>query len=394
MGHMFRSASAFNQPLSFDTSSVTNMGFMFYRASAFNQPLSFDTSSVTTMTAMFWVRSSPCPAPNLQSRPLLHAACAAVVHRLLPPDPYTSPRTACPSFDSRQYASAFNQPLSFDTSSVTDMGYMFYVRSSSCPAPNLQSRPLLRAVCAAVVHRLLPPDPYTSPRIVCPSFDSRQYASAFNQPLSFDTSSITTMNTMFSVRSSPCPAPNLQSRPLLHAACAAVVHRLLPPDPYTSPRTACPSFVSRQNTRAFNQPLSFDTSSVTDMGYIFKVRYSPCPAPNLQSRPPLHTGRRRPCLLARSLAPHRMAPFQLSAARVGVQPAAELRYLQRHNRVPDVFRALLPACPAPNLQLRPLLHAACAAVVRRPPVSRAAPRHAPCALLTTLGRMHGRSTSR
>ena len=27
-------------------------------------------------------------------------------------------------------ASAFNQPLSFDTSSVTDMSYMFYVRSA------------------------------------------------------------------------------------------------------------------------------------------------------------------------------------------------------------------------------------------------------------------------
>eukprot|EP00964_Phaeocystis_antarctica_P045208 scaffold26015_cov60-Phaeocystis_antarctica.AAC.1 len=37
------------------------------------------------------------------------------------------------------------------------------------------------------------------------------------------------MNTMFYVRSSPCPAPNLQSRPLLHAACAAVARRLPPP---------------------------------------------------------------------------------------------------------------------------------------------------------------------
>ena len=40
-------AFAFNQPLSFDTSSVTDMSYMFYYASAFNQPLSFDTSSVT-----------------------------------------------------------------------------------------------------------------------------------------------------------------------------------------------------------------------------------------------------------------------------------------------------------------------------------------------------------
>eukprot|EP00964_Phaeocystis_antarctica_P133609 scaffold97822_cov51-Phaeocystis_antarctica.AAC.1 len=30
----------------------------------------------------------------------------------------------------RQEASAFNQPLSFDTSSLTTMSYMFYVRSA------------------------------------------------------------------------------------------------------------------------------------------------------------------------------------------------------------------------------------------------------------------------
>jgi len=41
-----------------------------------------------------------------------------------------------PSFDStRQGASAFNQPLSFDTSSVTDMYRMFYVRSARALAP-------------------------------------------------------------------------------------------------------------------------------------------------------------------------------------------------------------------------------------------------------------------
>ena len=34
------------------------------------------------------------------------------------------------SFPTRQYASVFNQLLSLDTSSVTDMSYMFYVRSA------------------------------------------------------------------------------------------------------------------------------------------------------------------------------------------------------------------------------------------------------------------------
>ena len=75
-------ATAFNQPLSFDTSSVKDMGYMFHSASVLNQPLSFETSSVTTMYGMFRVRSSPCPAPNLQSSPALHAACTAVARRL------------------------------------------------------------------------------------------------------------------------------------------------------------------------------------------------------------------------------------------------------------------------------------------------------------------------
>ena len=51
---------------------------------------------------------------------------------------------------------------------------------------------------------------HISPRIVCPLFDSRQEATAFNQPLSFETSSVTTnvnedgfagMTNMFGVRS-------------------------------------------------------------------------------------------------------------------------------------------------------------------------------------------------
>ena len=46
-------ASAFNQPLSFDTSSVTTMYQMSNYASAFNQPLSFDTSKVKDMRLMF-----------------------------------------------------------------------------------------------------------------------------------------------------------------------------------------------------------------------------------------------------------------------------------------------------------------------------------------------------
>ena len=63
-----------------------------------------------------------------------------------------------------------------------------------------------------------------------------------------------------------------------------------------------------------------------------------------------------------------MRSFRLSAVRVGVQPAAELRHLQRHGHALHVLCALR-ACPAPDLQSSPLLYAACAAVANhlRPP---------------------------
>ncbi len=53
MNHMFYACGAFNAELNIDdTSGVINMGNMF-NGCAFNQPLNFDTSSVTNMSSMF-----------------------------------------------------------------------------------------------------------------------------------------------------------------------------------------------------------------------------------------------------------------------------------------------------------------------------------------------------
>jgi surface protein len=53
LSQIFRSASIFNQPLSWNTVAVTNMSYMFYAAGAFNQALAFNTLNVTTMFEMF-----------------------------------------------------------------------------------------------------------------------------------------------------------------------------------------------------------------------------------------------------------------------------------------------------------------------------------------------------
>eukprot|EP00964_Phaeocystis_antarctica_P047522 scaffold27491_cov49-Phaeocystis_antarctica.AAC.2 len=108
---------------------------------------------------------------------------------------------------------------------------------------------------------------------------------------------------------------------------------------------------------------------------MFYVRSSPCPAPYLQSSPPLHAA----CtVVARRLpppsphvVPHRMPSFRLSAGRVGVQPAAELRHLQRHKHVRHVPGALLPVpCPISAVEPSPA-PCLCTAVARRPRASRA-----------------------
>ena len=111
----------------------------------------------------------------------------------------------------------FNANISaWNTSGVTDMSDMF--RSASA-----FNQPLSLDTSSVTTMRLL------------------FYASAFNQPLSFDTSSVTAMGFMFSVRSARALPPPALSRSLpVHAACTAVA-----PRPLTA-RRMCPLFDSAE----------------------------------------------------------------------------------------------------------------------------------------------------
>ena len=170
----------------------------------------------------------------------MRAACTAIARDTLPPlDPHLATHRYALFFNSLQQASSFNQPLSFDTSRVTTMTQMFYVRSAPCSALPIYSRArpcTLLAPRSPATSRPPAFAPRPAPYGMRPSFDSRQSALVFNQPMSFDTSSVTTMGHMFLVRSSPFPAPNLQSSPSLRAACTAIARATLPPpDPHLAP---------------------------------------------------------------------------------------------------------------------------------------------------------------
>jgi hypothetical protein len=154
---------------------------LLYGLTTFDADISgWDTSSVTTMNQMFRVRSARALGPQALSQAIpVHAALVVCRHHTpgppasrlapLPPASHALPST-------RQRASAFNQPLSFDTSSVTDMRSMFGVRSARALGPQALSRAFFPCMPLVVP----PPHPGPSrlpartspPRIACPPFDS------------------------------------------------------------------------------------------------------------------------------------------------------------------------------------------------------------------------------
>ena len=101
--------------------------------------------------------------------------------------------------------------------------------------------------------------------------------------------------------------------------------------PHASPSDGCRPFWTRQRASASNQPLSFDTSSVTDMNSMFSVRFRLRVLPPLPSRA-TRTPRAlliRPSLccatsLCHTRLPLTHAPFVDSAGSVSFQPATEL----------------------------------------------------------------------
>ncbi|MBZ4191826.1 BspA family leucine-rich repeat surface protein [Niabella beijingensis] len=106
MQGMFANAANFNQPLNFNTANVTNMAQMFSYAAKFNQPLNFNTAAVTNMNYMFLGATSFNQPLNFNTAKVTNMA------------------------NMLSNASSFNQPLNFNTAAVTDMSAMFWRATS------------------------------------------------------------------------------------------------------------------------------------------------------------------------------------------------------------------------------------------------------------------------
>ena len=295
---------------------------------------------------MFSVRSARALLPSLESGPLpVHAACAATPYQIR----YTyyeskvEPYQVGSSLSGELGTSAFNQPLSLDTSSVTDMHGMFAV-SSACALPPAISRAHPPCKAPPLVHALPGrncPASHSPLCRACPRFDSadRERVQPAAELRHVQRHGHERHVLHGALR--PCPAPpSLESRVLYPCMPLAL------PPPHTFP-----DIISRNTnpipyqggffglgTSAFNQPLSLDTSSVTDMNGMFYVRSGrACPGPHSnRSGPPgsHHT------------SPRIVSPIFDSAGRGGVQPVPELRHVQRHGHAPYVPGAL-HACPDP-----------------------------------------------
>ena len=255
---------------------------------------------------------------------VLSCTVVAPAHRPTPSrllKPHIAPLVA------RQKASAFNQPLSFDTSSVTSMSYMFKV------LPIVHLGPLLHRCCTGTPPHAFayhPPCGSAGSKCVQPATESR-YVQRHRHA----------RNVLGALM--PC-APNLQWRPLLHAACAAVARRLPPPGPQLAPHVApherpCDSAASKR-VQSAAEPRHVQRH---EHGLHVLCARRACLASTVSSRSSLHVA----CTAIAPPMPHALPPSHAtyrppcdSAACACVQPAAELRYLQRHGHVPDVLRAL------------------------------------------------------
>ena len=337
----------------------------------------------------------------------------------------------------------FNADISgWDTSRVTNMASMFLVRCSPPPPPKSVVAPSrLHAALACMLRAHRNRSPRSTSRARSPPRAPCALLVTLASPRRPSTSRLAgtrpasrTCTACFTC-AAPRPAPP-KSVVAPSRLCMLRAHRNRSPrsascGPQPAPRTVCPA--------CRPSPVRDGLQPAAQLGHVPRHEHGlnvlrallPAPASQICSRAlsPVHAARAPQSLAAfRLLWPaarpaHRVPCLRPSAVRDGLQPAAQLGHLPRHEHVRHVLRALLPApappksvvapsaarrarspprpppgpAPAPRPCHRAAPRPCCArtAIARRvpPPVARSPPR-APCALLATLASPRRPSTSR
>ena len=243
MSQMFFSCSVFNSSLTFNTANVTSMSNMFAVCSVFNQPLNFNTASVTSFQSMFFGCSS---FNSLCTFTTTAVGCSALEMFYACNSFNTAPiftSTANITNMNRMFSacSAFNKPLTFDTTSVTNMSFMFtssYAFNSTLTfssTANVTNMANMFDGCTAFNQAV----PFNTAAVT--NMYAMFYAcSNFNQALTFNTTAVTTMGGMFS-------------------NCTAFNSALT----FTSTANVIDMNNMFRSCSAFNQPLNFNTAAVT-----------------------------------------------------------------------------------------------------------------------------------
>jgi hypothetical protein len=237
---------SFNQAVTLDTSSVKSMDSFLINSDAFNQPIFFDSGSVTTMHQMF-----KGMALFDQSVVALDTSSVATMEEMFEnADDFTQHVAFdCGAATTMKQMfglmALFNGALDLDTTLVTDMREMFEEADAFDQAVSLDT-----ASVTTMFQMFYHADAFNQPV----SFDTRKVttmygmfdsAIVFDQAISFDTGSVTTLEQMFEVASA-------FDSPLLFDT------RLVQDMGYML-----------RNAASFDQPLSFDVSSVTSIHQMF-----------------------------------------------------------------------------------------------------------------------------
>jgi hypothetical protein len=243
MSDMFNGASAFNQPITLDCSSCTDLGGFLLNASSFNSSVNLtNTSKVINMSNMFRQASSFNKPITLDC-----SSCTALNGFLLTAPSFNSSlsltNTSKVTNMSSMFlnANSFNQPITLDCSSCTDLSSFLFNANSFNSSLNLTNTNNVSNLAFMFTNAYLFNQPITFNCSLCTnlnyflngasSFNSSlnltntskitdmsymfNGATAFNQPITLDCSSCTTLNsflnnaTSFNNILNLTPIPNL-----------------------------------------------------------------------------------------------------------------------------------------------------------------------------------------